>query len=71
MSSWTHDISFADDGKPYILPTPKSIAQMTNYPQQRPTESVRITTKHSFSFAYGRMEVRAKVPGGDWTFPVI
>ena len=83
LSTWTHEgnnnvvyfnvddrrISFADDGKPYILPTPKSIAQMTKHTHQRPTESARITTKHSFSFTNVRMEVRAKVSGVYWNFP--
>jgi hypothetical protein len=31
-----------------------------------PIKSARLRTVHSFSFRYGTLEVRAKVPAGDW-----
>lgn len=34
-----------------------------------PIVSSQITTKQSFSFQYGRIEVRAKLPRGDWIVP--
>jgi hypothetical protein len=34
-----------------------------------PINSARIRTVESFSFTYGRVEVRAKLPAGDWTWP--
>ena len=34
-----------------------------------PIQSARIHTKNSFSFKYGKLEVRAKMPSGDWLFP--
>ncbi|XP_026666694.1 beta-1,3-glucan-binding protein-like isoform X2 [Ceratina calcarata] len=34
-----------------------------------PTISVRLTTKNSFSFRYGKIEIRAKFPKGDWLYP--
>jgi hypothetical protein len=36
-----------------------------------PIQSAAIRTAHSFSFKYGRMEVRAKLPRGDWIWPAI
>uniref|UniRef100_A0A146KLX9 Beta-1,3-glucan-binding protein n=1 Tax=Lygus hesperus TaxID=30085 RepID=A0A146KLX9_LYGHE len=34
-----------------------------------PVMSSRLTTKHSFSFLYGEVEVRARLPVGDWMVP--
>ncbi|XP_039748532.1 beta-1,3-glucan-binding protein-like isoform X3 [Pararge aegeria] len=34
-----------------------------------PIKSARIRTVNSFSFRYGRVEVRAKLPAGDWLWP--
>nr|AAZ08505.1 gram negative bacteria binding protein 2 [Mastotermes darwiniensis] len=36
-----------------------------------PINSARIRTVESFSFTYGRVEVRAKLPAGDWLWPAI
>lgn len=36
-----------------------------------PIVSAKIHTRDSFSFKYGRVVVRAKVPKGDWLFPLI
>ncbi|CAG9560383.1 unnamed protein product [Danaus chrysippus] len=36
-----------------------------------PIKSARIRTVNSFSFRYGRVEVRAKMPAGDWLWPAI
>ena len=36
-----------------------------------PIQSARIHTKTSFSFTYGIVEVRAKMPKGDWIWPGI
>jgi beta-glucanase (GH16 family) len=36
-----------------------------------PIQSARIRTVQSFSFKYGRLEVRAKLPRGDWIWPAI
>lgn len=33
--------------------------------------SGRVRTKGRFSFKYGKVEVRAKMPGGDWQWPAI
>jgi len=33
--------------------------------------SGKLTTVQSFSFTYGRVEVRAKLPKGDWLWPAI
>ena len=34
-----------------------------------PVQSARMRTSTSFSFTYGRVEVRAQVPKGDWLWP--
>ncbi|XP_055383696.1 uncharacterized protein LOC129613590 [Condylostylus longicornis] len=34
-----------------------------------PIVSARITTKNKFTFKYGTIEIRAKLPKGDWLFP--
>jgi beta-glucanase (GH16 family) len=36
-----------------------------------PVRSARIRTMNSFSFKYGTLEVRAKMPAGDWLWPAI
>ncbi|KAG4076072.1 hypothetical protein HA402_010867 [Bradysia odoriphaga] len=34
-----------------------------------PVVSCKIKTKQTFTFKYGRVEIRAKLPKGDWLFP--
>lgn len=34
-----------------------------------PVISARLTTKNSFTFRYGKIEIRAKFPEGDWLYP--
>lgn len=36
-----------------------------------PIQSARLRTVNSFAFKYGRVEVRAKLPKGDWIWPAI
>jgi len=36
-----------------------------------PIQSARIRTVNSFTFTYGQVEVRAKLPCGDWIWPAI
>lgn len=36
-----------------------------------PIQSARLRTAESFTFKYGRVEVRAKLPKGDWLWPAI
>lgn len=36
-----------------------------------PVKSARIRTVNSFAFRYGRVEVKAKMPSGDWLWPAI
>ena len=36
-----------------------------------PVQSARLRTAESFSFKYGRIEIRAKLPKGDWLWPAI
>ncbi len=33
--------------------------------------SGKLTTVNSFAFTYGRVEVKAKLPKGDWLWPAI
>lgn len=64
------DISFVKDGYLYMKPTPNP-ATYVESKKTRPVRSSRISTKKSFTFKYGRVEVRAKIPGGDWIHPGI
>lgn len=34
-----------------------------------PIRSAKLTTVDSFAFKYGRVEVKAKMPTGDWLWP--
>lgn len=36
-----------------------------------PIQSVRLRTAESFAFTYGRAEIRAQLPKGDWIWPAI
>jgi len=36
-----------------------------------PIQSARIRTAESFNFQYGRIEIRAKLPKGDWLWPAL
>ncbi|KIY53210.1 glycoside hydrolase family 16 protein [Fistulina hepatica ATCC 64428] len=36
-----------------------------------PIQSARLTTRYSASIRYGRVEVRAKIPKGEWLWPAI
>jgi beta-glucanase (GH16 family) len=36
-----------------------------------PIRSARIDTQNSFSFKYGTLEIRAKMPAGDWLWPAM
>lgn len=36
-----------------------------------PVQSARLTTNASFSMRYGRVEVRARMPTGDWLWPAV
>lgn len=36
-----------------------------------PIISSRITTYKKFSFLYGKVEIRAKLPSDDWIFPLL
>ncbi|CAM9810669.1 unnamed protein product, partial [Hapterophycus canaliculatus] len=36
-----------------------------------PVMSARVRTAGTFSFRYGRIEVKAKLPRGDWLWPAI
>ncbi|KAG7295857.1 Beta-1-3-glucan-binding protein [Plutella xylostella] len=36
-----------------------------------PVMTGKVTTKHKFNFKYGRLEVRAKLPAGNWLLPEI
>lgn len=36
-----------------------------------PIKSARLRTVHSFNFRYGTIEIRAKLPAGDWLWPAL
>lgn len=43
--------------------------QATNGTIINPVRSARLRTINTFSFKYGRVEVVAKMPSGDWLWP--
>jgi beta-glucanase (GH16 family) len=47
----------------------RNAAASGNY--NNPVRSARIRTADSFSFKYGRVEVRAQLPAGNWLWPAI
>uniref|UniRef100_A0A0A1XHB8 Gram-negative bacteria-binding protein 2 n=1 Tax=Zeugodacus cucurbitae TaxID=28588 RepID=A0A0A1XHB8_ZEUCU len=47
----------------------KSNKRAYEYPA--PVNSARISTNGTFSFTYGRIEINATLPNGDWLFPYI
>jgi beta-glucanase (GH16 family) len=45
-------------------------SRQASYPWiNQPVVSQRLRTKGTFSFTYGRVEARIKMPSGDWTWP--
>ncbi|XP_030376292.1 gram-negative bacteria-binding protein 2-like [Scaptodrosophila lebanonensis] len=48
-----------------------SISQGSFYTIKPPVYSAQLHTRNSFSFKYGKIIVRAKLPKGDWLFPYI
>ncbi|CAG7726697.1 unnamed protein product [Allacma fusca] len=53
-------------------PPGSACERQANYPNiLPPVVSARLRTKGSFSFTYGRVEARAKLPSGDWMWPAI
>ncbi|KAL7731545.1 hypothetical protein ACLKA6_013082 [Drosophila palustris] len=46
-----------------------NIGQGSFYKIQPPVYSAQLHTRKSFSFKYGKIVVRAKLPKGDWLFP--
>ncbi|XP_034108697.1 gram-negative bacteria-binding protein 2 [Drosophila albomicans] len=48
-----------------------NIAQGSFYKIKPPVYSAQLHTRNSFSFKYGKVVVRAKLPKGDWLFPYI
>ncbi|XP_017842220.1 gram-negative bacteria-binding protein 2 [Drosophila busckii] len=48
-----------------------SIAKGSFYKIKPPVYSAQLHTRESFSFKYGKIVVRAKLPKGDWLFPYI
>ncbi|KAJ9575888.1 hypothetical protein L9F63_007200, partial [Diploptera punctata] len=45
--------------------------QAKSYNILPPILSARLRTRNYFNFCYGRVEIRAKLPAGDWIFPEI
>ncbi|KAH8261064.1 hypothetical protein KR044_002821 [Drosophila immigrans] len=48
-----------------------TIAQGSFYKIKPPVYSAQLHTRNSFSFKYGKIVVRAKLPKGDWLFPIM
>lgn len=48
-----------------------SVSNVTSGQIINPVQSARISTRKTVSIKYGRVEVRAKIPKGDWLWPAI
>lgn len=48
-----------------------AVTNTTNGTIINPVKSARLNTKKSSSIKYGRIEVTAKLPAGDWLWPAI
>ncbi|XP_006456469.1 hypothetical protein AGABI2DRAFT_139213 [Agaricus bisporus var. bisporus H97] len=48
-----------------------AVSNITSGQIINPVQSARISTKHTANIKYGRVEVRAKTPHGDWLWPAI
>uniref|UniRef100_A0A2A4JIQ0 Uncharacterized protein n=1 Tax=Heliothis virescens TaxID=7102 RepID=A0A2A4JIQ0_HELVI len=62
------DLSTSCTGK---ANTPECMREGTGAQILPPVTTGKITTRHTFSFKYGRIEVRAKLPSGSWIIPEI
>lgn len=62
--------SYTKNGILYLKATPNSEEDVANH-KTRPVASAKISTRDSFAFTYGRVEVRAQTPSGDWVQPFI
>lgn len=52
-----------------IIGTTECYQKQTSRFPLPPIISTQINTKNKFSFKYGRIEIRAKLPKGDWIYP--
>ncbi|XP_052741508.1 beta-1,3-glucan-binding protein-like [Bicyclus anynana] len=61
--------SFTEDGVLFLRPSISSDQCATC--KTNPVVTAAIRTTKSFSFRYGRVEMRAKLPAGDWLTPAL
>ncbi|KAM6500153.1 ectomycorrhiza-upregulated GH16 glucan endo-1,3-beta-glucosidase precursor [Amanita muscaria] len=48
-----------------------AVSNLTALTVINPVQSARITTRKTASIRYGRVEIRAKMPNGDWLWPAL
>ncbi|KAH8113143.1 putative member of glycoside hydrolase family GH16 [Phellopilus nigrolimitatus] len=48
-----------------------AVSNSTTQTVINPVQSARLTTVNSTSIQYGRVEIRAKIPSGDWLWPAL
>ncbi|XP_055607290.1 beta-1,3-glucan-binding protein-like [Uranotaenia lowii] len=72
LKSGTLDINGGDPGNYCTNPSWNGCVR-TGTPESilNPVKSARIRTANSFSFKYGKLEIRAKLPSGDWMWPAL
>ncbi|XP_030763973.1 beta-1,3-glucan-binding protein-like [Sitophilus oryzae] len=65
--------SYVEDGFLHIRPTIEIDENALNDTSENfhAIRSARISTKNSFYFTYGIVEIRARLPIGDWLFPAL
>lgn len=79
--SFTSDIfgeEFITSGRVFILPNECTESYNNGCDRQgtvdsiiNPIRSARVDSKNSFAFKYGHLEIRAKMPVGDWLWPAL
>lgn len=51
------------------MDSPECVREASGAQILPPVMTGKITTKHKFNFKFGRIEVRAKLPSGNWLLP--
>ena len=66
IDKYVFSFCFSCTGKPNTEECEKVVVTSNILP---PVCSAQISTKESLSFRFGRVEIRAKLPMGDWIVP--
>ncbi|TFK51373.1 putative member of glycoside hydrolase family GH16 [Heliocybe sulcata] len=71
MNGYTYNITGCTTGGTNDTSTCGAVSNITGGTVINPVMSARINTKKSRSIRYGRVEIKAKNPNGDWLWPAL